>query len=1163
MAVYKVNGFDVPYRSQTFQNQAQEIAQASGLLRMDDSIQMSGGLVVIPPFEFIQNGLIVTESASRTRPEPSQEAPYFLTVSAATTEEIDDLSFQFPKSPSDISVNQVIIGYWDGIEWRKPQILSLSGIYQDINQANIDFKRTGPFSGLVTSVVATNYETTGGVVVDRQGLRQSMTETAVNPIVAVDSDYQRVDRIVYRRPKDSTNRIGWRKFVLGGAHDLTVTGVHETQFISASVGQPHVRTKVLIGTDNSAHLLTMRGYGNTYYITYTKYNSDRTAVLVATSTVVSAVYDKEFSAAIDASNNVHVFYTSYVSSKTVIKWTKLSSVGSILLTTTPHSHSVAPLSRPAVCYNKDQDALFVVDQAYLGVGNNKIFFFSMQASDGSIMRTPMQLSMGTGDLQYPAVCISNDYDLYVACEEVFSQRIMFGKFDDIGTVREAAASISSNTEHIGFGTRTDLAKRPQIRVSDNKNVFVTFLQDKTGSGVFGMAIWSEGYAFIQQLLSSGENFTDYDVALDDFLNGLHFILAQSTATHYAKIEGQIVQLSYEIDAASSADVSTARDNRGAMLHVWAEPLPAAYTIYDPANTIRRIGPGTEVGTQGSVVLTNAQLVVMAAYIATPRVGEQLTVSGSSAGNDGSRVITAVEQVTLDSTLDAWKITCASPIFSAEGTSPTLLADFAYPDGNNVNFVKTNSELSIKAYRYDVLNTDLLLARLSFPGPVALNWSNTSPDPQPADTAKLIMYGADVTIDWSYSVPGSVTIGAGLHIVDLVNTTDYLISAGSYAMSEGQALYATLDLITNPVTLEVTNISTLPWSTPIQVLGVIEQGNFVPHAVLSNLDIEEMEPGEVDTTGHDLPDIIRARLGIVSETAFQPYDNSYNFLLTDNYPTALSKLDARTYDIMTDFNDEEVYEVTSALTDYTSAGMVWDGANTAHDIIVFVNGKKQTQDTTGASLKDYKKLDVNQLRFTYTVPVGAEIAIFKIRKGGGHPGFLITRDEGVQVNPITQYMNFFGDGVTCANGGSGLVNVHIPGGPAFGKTMVKGYKNTSGSSLPAGTVCAFDTDGGLVLADANITTLSDFAGITKVSITAGNFGDCYKLGDVPGILTGMGAIPGQLVYLGETPGTMSLSPPSSLTDNIIILGRAEIEDGGNPNGVATALFLSPQIISAGV
>ena len=144
-----------------------------------------------------------------------------------------------------------------------------------------------------------------------------------------------------------------------------------------------------------------------------------------------------------------------------------------------------------------------------------------------------------------------------------------------------------------------------------------------------------------------------------------------------------------------------------------------------------------------------------------------------------------------------------------------------------------------------------------------------------------------------------------------------------------------------------------------------------------------------------------------------------------------------------------------------------------------------------------------------------------------------------------------------------MNVHVNGGPATSLRLVKAFKNTSGSLIPAGYTCAFDADGGIVPADANVASLSDFAGVTINDIADGAYGEVYKLGECPGVVASLGASPGDLVFLGEVPGTMSLIPPSGVTDTVLLLGRAEIANAAVPNGNATALYLAPQIISGGI
>lgn len=63
--------------------------------------------------------------------------------------------------------------------------------------------------------------------------------------------------------------------------------------------------------------------------------------------------------------------------------------------------------------------------------------------------------------------------------------------------------------------------------------------------------------------------------------------------------------------------------------------------------------------------------------------------------------------------------------------------------------------------------------------------------------------------------------------------------------------------------------------------------------------------------------------------------------------------------------------------YTVVGaLTFDASNTVFDIDVYVDGRLQTQDETGTTLKSYKKTSTTALLFTEVVLAGKEIKIFK-------------------------------------------------------------------------------------------------------------------------------------------------------------------------------------------
>jgi hypothetical protein len=108
------------------------------------------------------------------------------------------------------------------------------------------------------------------------------------------------------------------------------------------------------------------------------------------------------------------------------------------------------------------------------------------------------------------------------------------------------------------------------------------------------------------------------------------------------------------------------------------------------------------------------------------------------------------------------------------------------------------------------------------------------------------------------------------------------------------------------------------------------------------------------------------------------------------------------------------------------------------------------------------------------------------------------------------------------------------------------KNGTLSSMGQYKVVAWNNDGTVSLATASEHNLSDMAGITTKPILPGEFGYVIKLGYVPNALQSLNPLPGATIFLSTVPGEMALVGPTSLTDTIIKIGRAE-----PPSGVATS------------
>ena len=325
MAVSKFNGFRAPYKSSFFRGTLDRQLGRNGIFSTSGPVTQVGPTITVPAFSIVQQGLIIEKDTTTTLSEPSIPVPYYLVISAPTPVQIDDLVFSFAKSPADISPNEVLFASYDGLDWQFPTFLTIDAVFDYINEQNIATGRVGPHSGLRTTVNGPNYDNSPGSLIDKSGESQNFVSIASFPIIADDPDYNRVDRILYRRPDDDPNRIGTREFLLGNTYDVAPSLLYDTEAFSNAAVRQTVKALADKAT-NEGHLITASGYGTSIVLSYTKFSSDRQTVVVLPITIASAVVDAGFDAAIDLSGNLHVVYAKV----TGVFYRKFDSVGSPL-----------------------------------------------------------------------------------------------------------------------------------------------------------------------------------------------------------------------------------------------------------------------------------------------------------------------------------------------------------------------------------------------------------------------------------------------------------------------------------------------------------------------------------------------------------------------------------------------------------------------------------------------------------------------------------------------------------------------------------------------------------------------------------------------------------------------------------------------------------------
>lgn len=126
-------------------------------------------------------------------------------------------------------------------------------------------------------------------------------------------------------------------------------------------------------------------------------------------------------------------------------------------------------------------------------------------------------------------------------------------------------------------------------------------------------------------------------------------------------------------------------------------------------------------------------------------------------------------------------------------------------------------------------------------------------------------------------------------------------------------------------------------------------------------------------------------------------------------------------------------------------------------------------------------------------------------------------------------------------------------------MNKYVKNMTGVTIPEYSVLCWLDDGTVGLAEADVVVKSDIAGINIKPIADGEWGWIIKTGYIPGALTGLNAVPGATVYLSEESGRMTLTAPTSYSDTIIKIGRAE-PPSGVVSSIANDLHMELEILA---
>lgn len=405
---------------------------------------------------------------------------------------------------------------------------------------------------------------------------------------------------------------------------------------------------------------------------------------------------------------------------------------------------------------------------------------------------------------------------------------------------------------------------------------------------------------------------------------------------------------------------------------------------------------------------------------------------------------------------------------------------------------------------------------------------------------------------------------------------YSLPAGTVTLADGQALYVDIPEAAPPQTLTavVAAIGSVPinptagGSPRIYVL-FIRRGSTVYGA----MDLAPLDSGESDTVGRDLPVALRTRIGLLTETTFEAYTSTHVIASGDTYPQALSKIDNELFALQSNTPKEAswlgdgstmTFDISTAtLSDGT---FTWLTDNTKADIIATIDGRVQTQDYTGGTGDNFRKLSATSIQFNVAPDIGVRIKVRKEGTSYGGPAApsggnlwsdpvdsdILPPDLGFDVGSAShRFLGGYFDTVFARN----LVLTETVGDLKPIKMKVNGALAT----ITAGKVVSLFSDGKIYPAEADTAIGQHFIGIAAENISPGFAGRVALFGlNIPGILAALGFSPGDEIYIDNS-GNFTTGSGLDNTSEYERVGWADCADGTG-TGTVTDLIANYQKIN---
>lgn len=1194
------------YNSATLNAKDAWIYGSNGLVKGGD-ISIAGSSITIQPFSFVQKGMVVEKLTPLTLTIPGGSdllnRRHFIGINTANNVESNSevLGAVFIARPEDYNDSIVLTHEYDLVEYRKLPFLSINDSLVTQKTNNLAGARSGINSGfMVSNPSPSTYVIDAGVLTDKTGRVIEKKQSESMTVSAVDPDFpNRIDQIVYRTPVDSVNRVGSVEVITGDATKVGAGPDIKTTIPSLS---PFAKFSTKTFTPENVpgnQFLYLDDTSTNAKIKYFKYSDDlATQIMVGLPSALTA--DGPSFSSYDAvcdSNGLMYMFGVYALDNTKMRFNRMSSAG--LLTGSDVETARAGLcSSPKILANFTKSILYYFWREYSG-GFYEIKFMRTDLVGNEISApVTLQSVASFGVDSFDAAIDTEDDIVYVAYQS--NNKVYLKKFD-----LDSGNSFSPPNVFVNYGDITDntayhpsltpfsgSASNPKVRIADNKEVYVFFSQVYSGVSK-GLVVYNSKYksefgfkSLFPAAYPATSNSQDFDVFVSK-TNYAHVFentgSVGSSSLHHNKID--LYDLSKEFSLSLYSDnefagLSVIKTKLGAVLGAYVENTSApTFVTNGTAKLISAFGPGTY---NGQAMTSQQFLINKATADSLPRLiadGDQVVVGNSPVDpNNGlTGVISSIAVVTILGNDFYLCTTSQTFTYSTAGISSL----FQYPSsGEVVKVVKSIAALQ----KTDILSTkevptDVWLARVNLVSDAAPPTSTTQrlfnkPDffgfnPHTRNLYELI--NLDVTgggvLNWN-TTPNVFTWGSDIKIYSHGRKNYHLIYAGSITIPEGSLVYVLLPDLPDPsvpLTLSVIDSELYtPDRSGVRNLVLMFRKNNILHSKYGPFSLD---PGESSSGGfgQTVPQNLLTFIGSTGEADSSPNYLNENYVTDgDSLVNAISVLDAQLAYISSLKPQEEKIVVLSPTYTVTAGSLIWDSSNTEFDIVVTKNGQRLSLETSAvvlnpATTEDYRKTSTTQLTFARQLLAGDKI-IIRRENSGSNLGNNTAKLNNVVVASGLNKFNFVGANWTIADASNGQVNISVSTTPTSGTgSFEKIVYNNTGSTIPANASVSWLDDGSVSLSDSNIGSLSDWAGITKTAIPTGSYGTVYKGGNVPFACIGLGATPGQKIYLGEIPGTLQLTAPAGLTDNVLIIGRAEPPDNVW-TGSADDLFIELQIIS---